>query len=477
MIDARRTPATRRILRIHDEARDGSAGKLALGLAERIAALTSRDAAIADLTGGGVHLARPDGRLEAWADAFAPAQLARRVPFLLIVTDAGVPAETQADLERLADRTVLVAADTATANRWLADARASSDAPEHLRAVVLPRRAARPQGADAVHRWPISGFGAELALTRIARREIGMATGLVLGGGSARGYAHIGVLQVLREEKVDWDMMGGTSGGGYVAGMWAAGMEPERILELCVEETVNRNPLGDLTLPVKALVKGAQVRASVHRAYGELGIEDVPLDFFVVATDLVTGQAVVLDHGPLGLSCLASGSLPGIFPPVNRPPWMLVDGGVLYNVPGPQMKARGADLVIAVDLATDRDLCFEPDGSKPTGWLGNVLRKSESVREVLDAPGIVSILMRSLELMMLGVVRSHAWSFDVHIQPDVNGFGTLEWSAHGPLVERGRAAARAAMPSIHQATARLRERVQRDVDAAVDGALHLVLRA
>ena len=478
MTTDRTGPATRRVLRCHDEARDGTAARLAHGLAAAIAGCTGRDVAVADHTGApSVRLVRPDGRADAWLDAPAAAALVRKVPFVLFVTDPRVPAAEQAALERLADRTLLAAADTATANRWLEAVAVAAEAPEHGRAVVLPRRAARPERAVAVHRWPLEGFGADLALLRIARREIGMATGLVLGGGSARGYAHVGVLQVLREEGISWDMLAGTSGGGYVAGMWAAGMAPERIWELCVEETVHRNPLGDYTLPVTALVKGQKVRASVKRAYGDIGIEDLPLDFFVMATDLLTGQPVLLDHGPLGLSCLASASLPGIFPPVRRAPWLLIDGGVLFNVPGPQMKARGADIVIAVDLATDRGQAFGPAATKPNGWLRRVLRKSGHVREAMDAPGIVPILLRSLELMMLGAVRAHAWSFDVHIRPDVNEFGTLDWAAHAPLVERGQAAARASMPAIRRALALHRERVQRDVDAAVDGALQLVLRA
>lgn len=210
--------------------------------------------------------------------------------------------------------------------------------------------------------------------------------------------------------------------------------------------------------------------AAVRRAFGDASIEDVPHDFFVMATDLVTGSPIVLDHGPLGLSCLASGSLPGIFPPVRRGRMLLVDGGLFHNVPGPQMKARGASLVIAVDLSSRTDVAFSPgdETTQRRGWFQKLLRRSGKVREMLDAPRLTQVLVRSLELLMLGAVRSQAWSFDVHIQPDVAGFRTLRFKDHVPLVERGRQAALRMLPEIHARIAGLKKRVQADVDRAIE---------
>jgi len=171
----------------------------------------------------------------------------------------------------------------------------------------------------------------------------------------------------------------------------------------------------------------------------------------VVATDLVSGTPAVLDQGSLGDACLASATLPGIFPPVRRGAMLLVDGGLLQNVPAPVMKSRGADLVIAVDLSSEREGAFD----------------------AASTPRLVPILMRSLELLMQNAVSGHAWAFDIRIRPQVGDFRMLSWKNYVELVERGRLAAEAALPEVEREVGALRARVIEAVDRATERATPL----
>jgi NTE family protein len=420
---------------------DGGAARFAAGLAGALAAVVERAVAVLDLTaGGGAWVVRRDGTREALPGAPGLAALSRSHAYVVAAVD---PRTAEADARatvRACERTLTVLRDAADLAAW-------QRSPERLgHALVIPPGLPRIDRERDVHRWPATGGPADerLALARIARRETGMSVGLVLGGGAARAFAHFGVLRVLEQAGVPIDLLGGTSGGGYVAAFHASGRSVDEAYAICVKETVDRNPLSDIRLPLTALTGGKTVQRAVDRAFGRLLIEDLAVDFFVVATDLVTAAPVILDHGPLGEACRASAAIPGIFPPIRRGGALLVDGGLMQNVPGPVMKARGADLAIVVDLSSERAVNFD-----------------------LHAPKLIPILMRSLEVLMANSVRNQAWSFDVHIRPPVHEFGMLDWKDHRALVERGRMAAEAALPALLHEIATRRARVQDELDRAL----------
>ena len=176
----------------------------------------------------------------------------------------------------------------------------------------------------------------EAAARRLTRRS----AGVVLSGGGARGFAHIGVLEELVAAGVQIDRIGGVSCGAWIGAMFALGMDPDEIGARCYEDWVRRNPLTDYTFPRTAMIRGRRVRAVFERNLPGL-IEELPRDYFCVSCDLVSGELVVHRDGPLGVAAGASQCLPGLAPPVALDGRLLIDGGVLNNLPVDVMAATG----------------------------------------------------------------------------------------------------------------------------------------
>lgn len=213
-------------------------------------------------------------------------------------------------------------------------------------------------------RYVLPGGAADAAgVRRLARRLLGRATGVVLSGGGARGLAHIGVLDALKQAGREVDRIGGTSMGAFVAAMHANGMTPAAMLQLCRSELVARRPFRDLTVPRTALVKGRAARDMLDRVFEQMCIEALPLDYFCVAADLVAADVVVHRTGRLADAVLSSMAVPGWMPPVPSGERLLVDGGLLDNLPIDVMAATGEGPVIGVDVMGR--FAAAPDGRLP----------------------------------------------------------------------------------------------------------------
>ncbi len=294
---------------------------------------------------------------------------------------------------------------------------------------------------------------------RLARRLSHAAVGLALGGGGARGLAHIGILEVLGKEGIPIDVIGGTSIGSIISSLHVTGQTPEQARETVRREWVDRNPLSDYTLPKAAVIRGRNAERVLRRVLGETQIEDLPLPYFAVAADLVTAEEVVLSRGPLWRAVRASGSIPVLITPVRVDDHFLVDGGVINNVPGDHLGRFGADLSIAVDVTPRRDQYFQGLLRKPerTGLLGRLARRSGRIEEWLDYPGIFRTLWRILDIEALEIMKTKSAAFDVCIQPKLEGFDLLDFSKLDRLVEEGRKAAEGALPAIRQRMAGMGE--------------------
>jgi NTE family protein len=282
-----------------------------------------------------------------------------------------------------------------------------------------------------------------------ARRMTGRSVGLVLSGGGARAFAHIGAIDELLRAGVTIDRVGGCSMGAFIAAMFALGMDPDEIDARCYEEWVRRNPLSDYRLPRHSLLRGERGKAMLARNLPGR-IEELELDFFCVTGDLPTAELVVLRRGLLFAAVGASMSLPGLMAPALLDGRMLVDGGVLNNLPVDVMAATGEGPVIGVD-ATNR---FEPprsteEGSNGAGRLR--LRRRATQNETL-LPAFTETLTRAL---MLGSVdtaelaRTHA---ELVIRPPADGVGMLEFHQLDRMREAGR---RAALEALERAPASL----------------------
>ena len=168
-----------------------------------------------------------------------------------------------------------------------------------------------------------------------ARRLVGRSVGLVLSGGGARAFAHLGVIEELVEAGIKIDRVGAVSLGSVVGAGFAAGRSPAEISELFRAGFLDVNPTGDYTIPVFSMIRGARTRSLLEGYLGERRIEELHRRFFCVSCDLVGREAVVHRVGRMRDAVLASLSIPGVFPPVVTPDGrLLVDGGVLDNLTG-----------------------------------------------------------------------------------------------------------------------------------------------
>jgi NTE family protein len=202
---------------------------------------------------------------------------------------------------------------------------------------------------------------------RLARCLAGEGIGLVLGGGGARGFAHIGVLRALAEAGVPIDWVGGTSIGSIIAAFIAQQAPADDVLARCREYF---RAIRDPTLPIVALLQGRRIRGRLEDAFGAAAIEDLPLPFLCVSTNLSRAAQAVHERGPLVHAIRASIALPGILPPMRLGTDLHVDGGLVNNLPIDVMAAKpeiGA--VIAVDVSADTEMAA-PAGfeSELSGW-------------------------------------------------------------------------------------------------------------
>jgi predicted acylesterase/phospholipase RssA/CRP-like cAMP-binding protein len=272
---------------------------------------------------------------------------------------------------------------------------------------------------------------------RLARSLTGRGVGLVLGGGGARGFAHLGVLQALEEAGVPIDWVGGTSIGSIIAALPAQGLDAAASREVCRRYI---SSLFDPTLPVVSLLAGRRIGRRVAEAMGGGDIEDLWLPYFCVATNLSRAEALVQRSGSLFRAVRSSISLPGILPPVTRDGEVFVDGGLLNNLPIDVMQAlSGGGPVIAVDVSPDVDLKSHIElESDLSGWRA-LWQRVRPFGKRLDLPYISSVLMRSA---LVGSIvgdreRRAAEAASLYLKLPVSDWGLLEFEKLDAIALRG----------------------------------------
>lgn len=250
--------------------------------------------------------------------------------------------------------------------------------------------------------------------------KMGCKVGLALGGGGARGIAHLGVCQRLAELGVDVHCIAGTSIGAIVGAIVASG-NMEKALEWCRLPDWKKLPklMFETSLTAKALTPGKRVEALLGELIGAQDFARLKIPFAAVATDLRTGEKVVMDRGDVLSAVRASMSIPGVFPPVERDGRVLVDGQLVDPVPVSQCRTMGADVVIAVDINPPND----SSGMKPYSKFNMV--------DVLTST--LNILNRKITDRVLAADRP-----EVLISPKVGGILALDFRHADRLVEIGR---------------------------------------
>ena len=339
---------------------------------------------------------------------------------VLLVDEAG--AGVWSDLcARQADRTLLVAtAESPPPGEASPDADLVVLGPSSGGALRALLDAVQPRAHHRLASTEPSDPGA----ARIARRLVGRALGVVLSGGGARGFAHIGALAELEADGIDVDRYGGCSMGSFIAAMAAAGWSARDIRDRCHEELVRHSPFNDYTLPRVALIRSRKAARMFDRLFGEMTIEELAKPLFTVSADLLSSRLVVHRRGSLTEAVGASMSIPGLVPPLSRSGRLLVDGGVLNNLPIDAMADSGEGPIVAVD----------------------VVRRLEA--SAVDEPPLPSIMETLSRATVLGSVERAERNRELAllvITPDTQDIPLRDFRALDRAVEAGRAAARAAL--------------------------------
>ena len=364
------------------------------------------------------------------------------------------------DIAERSNDWVLVVAEKGSGNLWRQYVVAQSD-----RLVVLvdkrhPRQVLeRPTTAVPVHLitmtepdpgwWdllqPVSHHGADDGgIASLARRIAGRSLGLVLAGGGARGLAHFGVYEELTRAGVVIDRFGGTSAGAIAAASFALGLDPMEATAAARKYIAQTNPLGDYTLPAVALTRGGRIARLVDEFFGATLIEHLPKGFFSISTDMISGQQIIHRRGPLALAVRASISIPGLIPPVRIGKRLLIDGGLLNNLPADVMCEDRDGEVICVDLRNK----FVP--SKGFGLLPSVIQPPAILRRLLTG---TDVALPPLQETLLRTVELAASKTDPHelpriagiVEPDISSIGPLDFKMIDVALEAGRIATRAAL--------------------------------
>jgi NTE family protein len=282
------------------------------------------------------------------------------------------------------------------------------------------------------------------AIASLGRRLSGRSPGIVMSGGGARALAHLGVLEELRAAGLQIDRVAGVSLGSVVAAVAAAGFSTEGMIDTFQRGFVDTNPTNDYVPPAYAMLRGVKTRKLIEESFGGRLIEELALRFFCVSCDLVSREAVVHRDGPVSSAVYASLAIPGVFPPVATDDGrLLVDGGVLDNLPVETMAASGVGPVIAVDVS-GRSGHFEREERRGLAPLARSVRHALTGSEA-QIPRLGETIVRSVLVGSRDTVAASRRHADLTITPQVDGIGLLEWKALPRARLLGRRAAHEAL--------------------------------
>jgi NTE family protein len=298
------------------------------------------------------------------------------------------------------------------------------------------------EALDPIESHLIRGDRLDEDLGRMARRLTGHSLGIVLSGGGARAFAHIGVLEELTGAGLVIDRVAGVSIGAYVGALFAMGLDVEEIDARCFEEWVQRRPLGDYTIPRHALIRGGRVEAMLRRTFGDAAIEELPRSYMCGYAELRSGELVIGRSGPLWERVGFSMCLPIIAPPAVRGRELFIDGSLIDNLPVEAMSDLAEGPVIAVDVKA----AFEH------GSNGAPLEAGASSNGATRPPSLGETLTRVLLLGSADTADAAHRHADLVISPRAEGVGLLEFHQLDAAREAGRAAAREALESASDST-------------------------
>ena len=246
---------------------------------------------------------------------------------------------------------------------------------------------------------------------------------LALGGGAARGFAHIGVIKALEAQGIRPEIVTGTSAGAVVGALYAAGNDGFALQKLAIK--MDESKINDWSLPDRGLLKGEALQQFINETIGQRSIETLKKPLGVVATDLHSGESILFRTGNTGMAVRASATVPGVFKPVTINGHEYVDGGLSSLIPVRSARQMGADVVIAVDISA------RPD--------------NKTVNSTLD------ILLQTFTIMGQNMARYELKEADVVVRPQVGNVGATDFQSRHNAIMEGEKAAQAALPAIREA--------------------------
>lgn len=275
-------------------------------------------------------------------------------------------------------------------------------------------------GVPASAPTPDAPASAASAVEPVALRQVRL--GLALGGGAARGFAHIGVIQALEAAGISPDVVVGTSAGSLVAALYASGKSGQELSRMAAD--MDETAITDWTFPGRGLLRGQALAQYVRQATGGLRIEQMKRTLGIVATELATGRPIVFRQGDPGVAVRASSAVPAVFQPVRIGAVDYVDGGLVAPVPVRFTREAGAELVIAVDISA----------APEAGGIGNPF----------------SVLLQTFSIMGRSINQFELQTADVVMRPALDGVASSDFASRQRSIQAGREVAQAMLPRIRE---------------------------
>ncbi|MDZ4728135.1 MAG: patatin-like phospholipase family protein [Leptospira sp.] len=279
----------------------------------------------------------------------------------------------------------------------------------------------------------------------LARYVVSKTRGLALGGGGARALAHVGLLKVLHREGIKFDYISGASMGAVIAALYARQEPPEKIEELIKAFFGGLESAFDPTLPVVAFFKGKRMKRMLKDAFKDQRIEELPLPFATSAVDLQTGKEHVFDQGPITEALTGAMSLPGAFPPYRLGEKILVDGGMINNVPESLIRNKGADIVLGVNVSPLQEIVpvqlFEDRNTTEKGFF-------RYIWDTLKYPPILQIMTRTITLEGREITRLKRPRMDLFVHFHLEEFQLFDFVRYQEIIDKGEREAEANLPEI-----------------------------
>jgi NTE family protein len=311
------------------------------------------------------------------------------------------------------------------------------------------RRLDRLQAAQYIRDHPRSPAAG--TVHRLARKLRGASVGVALAGGAAFGLAHVGVLQAFEEASVPVDLLAGTSMGSIVGALYASGRSAAELAEIVTQKATRRRALSaiDPGLSRPGLLTGNRL-TSILRDLGLTGdFEDLVVPYQAMATDIESGEAVALGTGELVAACRASASIPGVFAPVRRDGRILVDGGVVAQVPAGLVRDMGADICFAVTVVPTLRKGVKTVFTRLSDGI-NTVNPLSYLSGSRGMPTLIDLVINSLQMLQYQLGAYEALAADAHVEVDTSDFTWVDFHRAPALIARGMETAEQALPELQR---------------------------